>query len=50
MALNRKIVEKVKKKAGDDAFLRTQLPSLLSKVEDGHQPKREIEKIINLIK
>lgn len=50
MALNRKIVEKIKQKAGDNAFLRVQLPSLLSKVEDGRYPKPEIEKIIKQIK
>ena len=50
MALNKKIVEKVKAKADGDSVIRTYLPSLLSQIEQGRQPKREIEKVINLIK
>lgn len=50
MALNKKIVEKVKEKANGDSFIRTYLPSLLSYIEQGKQPKREIEKVINQIR
>ena len=50
MALNKKIVEKVMEKADGDVFIRTNLPALLSVIEQGRQPKREIEKVINQIK
>ena len=50
MALNKKIVQKIKEKADGDSFIKLQLPSLLSYIEQGKQPRREIEKVINLIK
>ena len=50
MALNKKIVTKIKEKTADEPFLRQQLPALLSRIEGGRQPKREIEKIIKEIK
>lgn len=50
MALNHKITKKIKEKAGSDDFLKNKMISLLSRVDEGKQPKREIEKIINEIK
>lgn len=50
MALNRKITSKIKEKAVDDAFLRDNMIQLLSKVDEGKQPKRVIENIIGKIK
>lgn len=50
MALNQKITEKVKVKAKDDVFLKQNLISLLSRVEEGRQPKRTIDEIIKKIK
>lgn len=49
MALNQKITDKIKQKA-DDAFLRKNLLLLLSRVDEGKQPKRVIESIIKEIK
>ena len=49
MALNQKITKKIKEKANDD-FLKNKMISLLSRIDEGKQPKREIEKIINEIK
>lgn len=46
MALNPKIVDKVKAKITSDDQMRQELLDLLSKVEEGRQPKRLIEKII----
>ena len=50
MALNQKIIKKIKEKATGDDFLKKKMLSLLSKVDEGKQPKREIEKIIKDIK
>lgn len=50
MALNQKITKKIKEKASGDSFLKNKLIALLSKVDEGRQPKREIEKIIKEIK
>lgn len=47
MALNPKIVEKVMAKTTTDNQMRLELLDLLSKVEEGKQAKRLIEKIIN---
>jgi len=49
MALSQKITEKIKQKA-DDAFLKKNLLLLLTRVDEGKQPKRVIEGIINEIK
>jgi hypothetical protein len=46
MALNKKIVAKIKEKTGEDLFIKSQLPLLLSRIESGRQPKREIVKIM----
>lgn len=50
MALNKKIVEKIKAKTEGEPFLKRHLPSLLARIEEGRQPRREIEKIIKEIK
>ncbi len=50
MALNKKIVKKVQEETLHDDFLRTNLTDLLVQIEAGHQPKREIDKIVNKIK
>lgn len=50
MALNQKIITKIKEKAGNDDFLKNKMISLLSRVDEGKQPKREIDKIIKVIK
>lgn len=50
MALNQKIIKKIKEKANGNDFLKNKLISLLSRVDEGRQPKREIDKIINEIK
>ena len=50
MALNQKITRKIKEKAGSDDFLKNKMIYLLSRVDEGRQPKREIEKVINEIK
>jgi hypothetical protein len=50
MALNQKIITKIKEKAGNDDFLKNKMISLLSRVDEGKQPKREIDKIIKEIK
>lgn len=50
MALNKKIVGKIKVKTADDSFAKLHLSSLLARIEAGHQPKREIDKIIKEIK
>ena len=50
MALNQKIIKKIKEKAADDDFLRNKMISLLSRVDEGKQPKRIIEDIIKEIK
>ncbi len=50
MALNQKITKKIKGKTSGDSFLKNKLISLLSRVDEGKQPKREIEKIIKEIK
>lgn len=44
MALNQKITKKIKEKSANDDFLRNKLIYLLSRVDEGKQPKREIEK------
>ena len=49
MALNKKIVRKVQEETRNDDFLCTNLTDLLVQIEAGHQPKREIDKIINKI-
>lgn len=50
MALNKKIVTKVKEKTSEDSSLGKQLQLLLTRIENGNQPKREIEKIIKEIR
>ena len=50
MALNRKITDKIKAKAAGDDFLKNKIISLLSRVDEGKQPKRIIEEIIKEIK
>lgn len=50
MALNRKITDKIKAKAAGDDFLKNKMISLLSRVDEGKQPKRIIEEIIKEIK
>lgn len=50
MALNKKIIEKVRAKSAGDTFVKSYLPSLLARIEEGKQPRREIEKVINQIK
>lgn len=50
MALNKKIVSKIKDKASGDDFLKKNMILLLTRVDDGKQPKREIEKILHEIK
>ncbi len=50
MALNQKITKKIKEKASGDNFLKNKLISLLYRIDEGKQPKREIEKIIKEIK
>ena len=50
MAINPKIIQKVKSLSGDDSFLKRSIPNLLARVEEGKQPKREIEKILSEIK
>ena len=50
MALNQKIIKIIKEKAADDDFLRNKMISLLSRVDEGKQPKRIIEDIIKEIK
>ncbi len=50
MALSKKITEKIKVKSEGNDFLKTNLLLLLTRVDDGRQPKREIERIISEIK
>ena len=50
MALNKKIVTKVKEKTSDDSVFGKQLQLLLTRIENGNQPKREIEKILKEIR
>lgn len=50
MALNKKIVSKIKETAAEDDFLKKNMILLLTRVDDGKQPKREIEKILKDIK
>jgi len=50
MALNQKITKKIKEKAANDDFLRKNMIMLLSKVDEGKQPKRLIETILNEIR
>lgn len=50
MALNKKITDKIKQKAADNEFLKRNIILLLSRVDEGKQPKRIIEKIIKEIK
>lgn len=50
MALSTKITEKIKTQSGDDSFLKKNLLLLLTRVDEGKQPKREIERIISEIK
>lgn len=50
MALNKKIVTKIREKTANEPFIKQQLPALLSRIEGGHYPKREIEKVIKEIK
>lgn len=50
MALNKKIVTKIKEKTADEQFLKLHLPALLSRIESGRQPKRELENIMREIK
>ena len=46
MALNQKIVEKIKENADSDKF-QAELLGLLSQIEEGKQPKRVIDKIMS---
>lgn len=46
MALNKKIVEKIKGKVDSDKF-QSELLWLLSQIEDGKQPKRAIDKFMS---
>ena len=50
MALSTKITEKIKTQSSDDSFLKKNLLLLLTRVDEGKQPKREIERIISEIK
>ena len=50
MALNQKIIKIIKEKAADDDILSNKMISLLSRVDEGKQPKRIIEDIIKEIK
>ncbi|MBQ0143135.1 MAG: hypothetical protein KBT06_10160 [Prevotellaceae bacterium] len=50
MAINPKIVRKIKSKTSDNSEKRRLLISFLSRVEEGKQPKREIDKIMKEIK
>lgn len=50
MAINPKIIKKVKSLSGEDALLNRSIPNLLARIEEGKQPKREIEKILKEIK
>lgn len=46
MAINPKIVEKIKEKTTNDKFLRQSLMEVLFQMEEGRQPKRIIDKEI----
>lgn len=50
MALSKKITDKIKSKSGEDDFLKRNLLLLLTRVDEGKQPKREIERVISEIK
>lgn len=50
MALNKKITDKIKQKAADNDFMRANMIYLLSQVDEGKQPKRVIETVLNGIK
>jgi len=46
MAINKKIIDKLKEKLDNNNQVLKELTGLLSGVEEGKQPKRIIEKII----
>lgn len=47
MALNPKIVEKIKSKTRGEDLIQEELLYLLGQVEEGKQPKRVIEKVMS---
>lgn len=47
MALNPKIVEKIKSKTKEEDLIQQELLYLLAQVEKGKQPKREIDKVMS---
>ena len=46
MSINKKIIDKLKERIGDNQQVMKELTGLLSSVEEGKQPKRIIEKIL----
>lgn len=50
MAINQKIVKKIKEKTTEDPIKKRMILNFLTRVEEGRQPKREIDKIMNELK
>lgn len=50
MAINVKIVQKIKSKTTDDSKQRRLLTQFLARIEEGRQPKRVIDNIMNELK
>lgn len=50
MAINAKIVQKIKSKTTDDSVKKRLLTQLLARIEEGRQPKRVIDNIMNELK
>lgn len=50
MAINAKIVQKIRSKTIDDSDKRRLLTQFLARIEEGRQPKRVIDNIMNELK
>lgn len=50
MAINEKIIKRIKAKTEDDTTKRRLLTSFLARVEEGKQPKKLIAKIMDELK
>lgn len=50
MAINEKIIKRIKAKTADDTTKRRLLTSFLARVEEGKQPKRVIAQIMEELK
>ena len=50
MAINEKIIKRIKAKTEDNPTMRRLLPSFLARVEEGKQPKKLIARIMDELK